>query len=190
MVGGNMKFKVFVALLMAAPVFAAEVNGVKFEDSLSVNGKSLVLNGAALRTVVRFGFDIKVYVGALYLEKKTKDVDAIINSAEAKRIVMEYVRSVDRDSLVKGFRDGFKNNCVAECENAALFTNFKNVITSVKPKDRMIIDVHGDKVKIANVGSSSKSIEVQSAAFAKNMIAVFIGKIPPTADFKKGLLGN
>ena len=47
---------------------AAEIEGVKLADKLRVSdaGPELILNGAGVRTRVFF----KVYVGALYLQKK------------------------------------------------------------------------------------------------------------------------
>ena len=52
------------SLLLAAPAYAnKDVAGVDVPDTLSVEGKTLQLNGAGIRKK----FVVKVYVGALYV---------------------------------------------------------------------------------------------------------------------------
>ena len=65
---------IFVMLLFATPAVGAELNGVTLPDTISVNGKTLVLNGLGLR---KKAF-IKVYVAGLYLPHKIKGTKAII----------------------------------------------------------------------------------------------------------------
>ena len=68
---------VALALLLAAlPASALEISGVKVPDSIQVDGKPLVLNGAGLRT--RSFLKVKVYVGALYLTQRSTDAAAIV----------------------------------------------------------------------------------------------------------------
>ncbi len=52
-------------LALSAVLSAGEVAGVKMSDTVTVEGKTLKLNGMGLRTKVMF----KVYVAGLYLEK-------------------------------------------------------------------------------------------------------------------------
>ena len=49
---------------------AAEVSGVKFDETAKVAGKELVLNGVGMRTK----FIIKVYAAGLYLTEKKHTV--------------------------------------------------------------------------------------------------------------------
>ena len=59
-------------LLMASTVYAAtiDVEGVKVEDSATVAGVKLTLNGAG----VRYKGPFKVYVAELYTPKKVKSL--------------------------------------------------------------------------------------------------------------------
>lgn len=181
---------IILVLLMAVPGLALELNGVKLEDTAKVAGKDLKLNGMAIRKVSRFGLSIKVYVGGLYLEKSSVDADATIKSDEQKRLVMEFVRSVDRKALIEAYRDGYENNCVVECDQKGLFTQFKNIVTAVKDDDQMIFDFYKDKVVVTSKGSTEKVTELNSATLSKNILAIFIGKIPPSKEFKEGLLSG
>ena len=73
-------------LLLAGFAVAAEVEGVKLADTVRLGdaGPELVLNGAGVRTRVFF----KVYVGALYLQRKTAAAQAAIGDPGAKRVAM------------------------------------------------------------------------------------------------------
>ena len=65
------------AWLLVGLAFAAEVEGVKLADKVQLGGSELTLNGAGVRTRVFF----KVYVGALYLQKKANATEAVLADA-------------------------------------------------------------------------------------------------------------
>ena len=54
-----MKRLMLAASLLAAPAFAGELEGVKVDDSITVGGKTVTLNGMGLRRK----FIVNVYVG-------------------------------------------------------------------------------------------------------------------------------
>ena len=73
-----MRTRISIALVsciaVAAVVLAGEVAGVKMADTVSVEGKTLKLNGMGLRKKVVF----KVYVAGLYLETPSPAGEAIM----------------------------------------------------------------------------------------------------------------
>src|SRR5512141_1824810 len=75
------------AILFAAAAQAAEIEGVKLADKITLvrGGPELVLNGAGVRH--RLGL-LKVYVGGLYLARKSADADAILADGGPKRVLM------------------------------------------------------------------------------------------------------
>ena len=83
-------------LALAAPAMAAEVAGVKLQETVSVGGKDLVLNGAGVRTRMVF----KVYVAALYLPAKAADLPATL-AQSPRRVQMTLLRNVGADDLVQ-----------------------------------------------------------------------------------------
>src|SRR5258705_6336278 len=86
-----------VALAGATFAQAREFSGVTLPDTLSAGGKTLKLNGGALRKKAIF----KVYVGGLYLEAPSKDAGAIFAADTAKAVCMHFIRSVSKDQLVE-----------------------------------------------------------------------------------------
>ena len=69
-----------LALCFAAPIYAAEVGGVKLDDKVAVGGQELALNGAGVRSRVMF----KVYVGSLYLPAKAADLAGVKEMAAGR----------------------------------------------------------------------------------------------------------
>lgn len=168
-----------------------ELKGVKMPEEINVGAEKLVLNGMGLREVTRFGFRIKVYVGGLYLKTKETSAESILNSDETKQLVMEYVRSVDRKDILEAFRNAYYTNCIEKCDTKAdQFKPFGVATTSVRDRNKMILTFYKDKLDFEVTGPYAKKMTFQDPALSKNMLAVYLGKEPPTPEFKTGLLGK
>ena len=103
--------KVVIALTcvcaLSVPLLAATLADVTLPDTMTVGNQTLVLNGMGLRTKMF----MKIYVGGLYVEKKTGDANAVIQVDATKRVVLQFIYGeVTRDQMVESFSDGFKGN--------------------------------------------------------------------------------
>lgn len=170
---------------------AAELQGVKLPDSATVDGKTLSLNGMGLREVHKFGFPVKVYVAGLYLEKKNSDSEALIKNDETKKLIMQFLRAVDREALNDAFRKGYEDNCVMACDKKKeQFKLFAQNVVSVRKDNQIALTFYKDKIEIDTNGPNAKKETIKNADLARNMLAVFINKkAPPTEELRKGLLG-
>lgn len=96
-------------VLTAGTLTAAEeveIAGVVFPTQKVVEGKTLTLNGVALRKAMGF---IKVYVAGLYLETPTHDADAVIRSEQVKQLDTHYLSGLATAAKLKeGFIDLMK----------------------------------------------------------------------------------
>ena len=109
-------FARFLVLLFVLPVGAAELKGKKFEDSVTIDNKKLVLNDLGIRRVTKFGLPIKVYVGGFYVSKKTTDLKEMLKMERPIFFRQVYLLSVDRDPVVEGWEKAFKENCEIDCD--------------------------------------------------------------------------
>ena len=104
-----------------------EIGGVKFAPEKAVAGKTLVLNGVALRKAMGF---IKVFVGGLYLETPTNDAETVITSQQVKHLWLHYLTSkATAEKLQHGFIEAFKKAnpqelVEAQADNMALFASW------------------------------------------------------------------
>ena len=70
----NTASSLLVLVFFAAPLGAAELEGVAIEPRVRVDGEELQLNGAAVRT--RFIF--KLYVAGLYLPARAQETQLVL----------------------------------------------------------------------------------------------------------------
>ncbi len=171
---------------------AAELEGVKLPDTARVTegGPELVLNGAGLRT--RFFF--RVYVGALYLTKKTTSGGAVISDAGAKRVALHMLRELSAEQFVSALEDGLKSNHSAE-DLAKLDARVKQLralfdeLKTAKVGDVIHIDyLPGSGTRIT-VNGTAKGV-IAGEDFNKALLRVWLGEQPADSDLKKGMLGG
>ena len=174
--------------LASLPVCAAEIAGVKLDDTIRIDGSDLVLNGAGLRTKMFF----KVYVGALYLPRKNTSATAIIESKDSKRVVMQMLRDLDADSLLNATLDGLKKNHDEAAMNALKadidqFSGIMRTIGQARKADVILIDISTTGVAVTFNGQARGTIAGE--AFGKALLRVWLGDKPADDDLKRAMLG-
>lgn len=176
----------FAVLPSATAVQAAKLAGVTLPDTQQVAGEELVLNGLGLRKKAVF----KVYVGGLYLKSKQTDPQSILSADEPRRLIMQFVRKVDAGAISGGWDDCLKNNAPgASADVKAGFASLNSWMTDVKKGDQLIFTYEpGQGVAVEVGGKASGS--VAGKPFADALFSCWLGGTPPSADFKKGLLGG
>jgi hypothetical protein len=179
-----------LAVLLAAPgLHAAEVAGVKVDDSLRVGGSELLLNGAGIRSKLFF----KVYVGALYVGEKATTPAAIYDSPQPRRMVMRLLRDLDAESLHAALDEGLRNNhSPAELADmkapAEQLAGIMKGIGKAREGDTIAIDFSAEGVAVSLNGETRG--KVAGPGFAKALLKVWLGEKPADASLKKALLGG
>ena len=178
----------------AAP--AAELEGIKLPDSVRISdgGAELALNGAGLRT--RFMF--RVYVGALYVQKKTTVASAVISDAGAKRVALHMLRDVPADQFADALEDGLKNNNPAEAlaKLDAQVKQLRAVFDAVKVAksgDMILIDYLPDSVPGSGTRvtiNAAVKTTIPGEDFNRALLRIWLGDKPADNDLKKGMLGG
>lgn len=177
---------------LASVATAAEIEGVKVPDTARVaeGAPELVLNGAGVRT--RFLF--RVYVGALYLPKKTTVANAVISDGGPKRIALHMLRELSAAQFVDALEEGLKNNHTAE-ELATLDGRVRQLraifdaLKSAKSGDVVLIDgLPGAGTRITFNGAVKGTIPGDD--FNRALLRIWLGESPADRDLKKNLLGG
>jgi hypothetical protein len=191
--GGSMDTKriltiLFAVAAVALPLSAGELEGVEFSDEISVDGKTLVLNGMGVRK--KFGF--KIYVAGLYLEKRSGDAEAILASGQTTRVVMHFLyKKVSAKKLTGAWDDGFENNLSEEeaGKHEAGLTELNGWMEEVVRGDTMTFTSAPGGGLAVSVKGQSKGV-IAGDEFARAFWSVFLGPEPPTDALKEGLLGS
>lgn len=178
-----------LALLMGGRGVApgAEISGVRLPEQVTLQGKTLKLNGTGLRqaTILK----INVYAAGLYLEKSSGDGEAIANSDQTKSIEMVFMRDVSAKQMADAFQEGFDKNCVAGCaELKPDISKLQGLMKDLKKGDSMAFHFLADSVEVLIRGQKAGSIG--DKAFSLQLIRCWIGKNPPNAGLKEGFLGS
>lgn len=175
-----------VSIALALPLAAAELAGISLDDSVTVGGQSLVLNGLGIRKK----YFVKVYVGGLYLPAKESDPAKILAADTPRRIVMGFVHKVTKDQLCEGWEEGLANNTPnASAEAKAEFETLCGYMEGVVPNDRITFTyVPGTGTEVAVRDTAKGTIEGKD--FADALLSCWLGPEPPTVDVKEGMLGT
>jgi hypothetical protein len=166
---------------------AAEISGVKLPDQVTVSGKTLKLNGMGLRqaTILKFN----VYAAGLYVDSPSHDAEAIVNSDGPKSIEMVLLRDVTAKQMAEAFRDGFDNNCTADCGRLKPeIGKLQGLLKDMKKGETMAYHFTADGVELVVRGQKVASLG--DKAFSQQLLRVWLGKTPPNAGLKDGLLGG
>ena len=171
-----------------APGTAGELAGVSLPDQVTVDGRSLVLNGLGLREATIF--KVNVYVAGLYLETRSSDAVQIIAAERTKRLVLSFVRDVGRSSLIEAWNDGF-----AKSAGPAL-AGLQDRLTTL---NAWMVDVkRGDTLTFTQIPGKGIAVEVKGqvkgalagADFSRALWGIWLGDRPPNPELKTGLLSG
>jgi long-chain acyl-CoA synthetase len=172
----------------AAP--AAEIEGVKIPDRVTLGKTELVLNGAGLRTRAFF----RVYVGALYLPQKTRSAQAALDEPGARRVAMHMLRDLAAEQLYSALNDGLKANH-APGELAKLEPQVKQLeaifvaVKAAKTGDVILLDyVPGTGTRVT-VNADARGT-IPGEAFGRALLRIWLGEQPADAALKKAMLGG
>ncbi len=176
-----------LALLLATPAAAAELDGVTVPDRVEAAGETLVLNGMGTRTYSLLR--IKVYVAALYLESPSRDAAAVLASAGPKLVTMRYLQPVGRDDAAEAWRHYLEVNCTGACRLPTdAVERFTALLDPVAKGDTQAFLFADGGVELS--ANDRVRGRVDDPAFARLLLATWIGEVPTSEAVKRGLLAG
>jgi len=174
-------------LLLSSHVWALDVAGVNVAPTVAVQQKTLLLNGAGVR---RKYLTIKVYVGALYTERKVTTPAQLLADPGEKLIRMNFVyKKVEKKAIVEAFAEGLSNNSpeVARSAEAKAFLSW--FTADFVAGDTVDISLSPDGT--VTVTHNGKAIgTVRSPALVEGVLLIWFGEKPADGSLKKGMLGE
>jgi hypothetical protein len=171
---------------LAVPASAGTLSGVNLPDRIDVNGRSLVLNGMALRKK----FVIKVYVAGLYLPQKEKAAQKILQADEPNRMVLHFLYDVTKDQMCEAWNEGLAANTPnASADVKKAFGTLCGWMEDIDKGNRIVMTyVPGEGTRVEVNGKAKGTLP--GPAVADAILATWIGPKPgPGEDFKNGVLG-
>ena len=170
----------------AAPAVAAEIEGVTFEERLTVSGQDLDLRGMAL---LQHLIVIKAYVGALYLPEGIASGKVLTDVPKA--LVLHYFHAIPAADFAKA--------TTAVIEENTSKNEFKALKSGIDQMNALYRDVDpGDEYQAAYIPGVGTSLAlngkelgiVPGPKFARAYFAMWLGANPISRSFRDGLLGR
>ena len=176
-------------LLASQSLGAITINGTDIPDTLTMpnSGTKLLLNGAG----VREKFFVDVYVGALYLEKKTRDPAPVLAGSGPATILMHFTYSeVSREKIIEGWKDGLAENLSAE-----RMSSIKPRLEKFNSLFRTVVE--GDVIRIDYIPETGTQVRindelqgtVEGNDFFRDLLRIWLGAAPVSKSLKHDMLG-
>ena len=169
---------------------AAEVSGIKFDESATVAGKSLVLNGLGVRYKV-----VKVYALGIYLSEKKNHTADVLALTTPKRFRIVTLRDITSDELGQAFLTGINKN-LSKDEKAKFvnqlvkFGELFNEIEGGKKGDTIIGDFVPGTGTVITMNGKQLGQAIPDPAFFNAILRIWIGDNPADPTLKPLLLGE
>lgn len=184
-------FGLITTILTAMPTMAAEVAGVKFDDTVKVNGQDLKLNGAG----IRYKFVIKVYAAGLYLTEKKNTVPDILAVPGAKRVQLVMMRDVDSDTFGQAFMDGLrKNSDIQErskiINQMLIFGHMFASVPELKKGDVLTTDWIPGQGTICALNGKKITEYIPDVIFFNALLKIWLGPSPADSKLKTAWMGE
>lgn len=179
-----------LALAAAQPVQAMDVSGTKIEDTATVAGKNLVLNGAGIRYKV-----VKVYVVGLYLTEKKGDTASVLAAPGPKRFKIVALRELSSDEFGQALLTGINKNLDKD-EKTKFVNQFVKLgelfteIDAVRKGDIITGDFNPATGTTFAINGKQVGSVLPDPAFYSAILRIWLGSSPADPTLKPLLLGE
>jgi hypothetical protein len=156
-----------------------KVENINYPGTIKMNGKTLVLNGAGLRTKII----VDVYTLGLYVPQKSNSADEILKMQGPKLVEIHMLRDVEAKTFINALKEGLADN-----------DRDGKVLAQIKPQvDQLVAFMNktdlkkGDVVKFAFNPSSGTNISINGEnnstisggdVFYNAILSIWIGNAP------------
>ena len=175
-------------LSFATPALAVKFSGVEVPDTLQAGGDSLLLNGVGMREK----FFLNLYVGALYLQKKSSDAKAIVE-ADAPMAITIHITSnmITEKRMADATEEGFQSTAGDKIKQFQKDVDafIKVFSVDIKVDDNYdLIYLPGKGVNVVKNGK--QVLNVPGLPFKQALFGIWIGdKATVNKGLQKGMLG-
>jgi hypothetical protein len=181
----------FASLLFWAlpSAFSLQINGVKVLPQVAVEGQTLSLNGAGLRTVSIAFIPIKAYVAAFYSPSPLRSPRAVLASPGPLQFTFTFLKSVNQGQVTDAWQSQIRASMTntypgIEKDKAA----FIGMFGPIRQGGSEMVQLIGTDTRVFDGGQLKGTIA--GTDFQKAFLSMWFGSTPVQPDLKAALLGN
>jgi hypothetical protein len=174
-----------LVVLAASAARGRELAGVRLPETVEAAGKTLRLNGAAVRTRLFF----KVYAIGLYLEHPATSADAVVAAHDVRYVALHLLRALDADEIASAIGDAFERYSADRMPALRdRLARFEQMFPAVRPGDVIALTVAPGTTRVVVNGSSRGTIAGDD--FGSALLAVWLGPKPVDDGIERALLAG
>lgn len=173
----------------AAPVGAARIEGVHFDEAIDVGGNRLVLNGTGLREV----YIVKTWVVGLYLPQASRNA-ADVMAPGPRRIAVTLLADISMERFARSLLDTIRRNhapgtlAAMEPSIRQFVETLQSVGTPAKDDD-LVLDF-GSQATAVSFNGQPVGAPVPGAPLRNAILQAFVGNDPVDPGMRDSLLGQ
>ncbi|MES3024718.1 MAG: chalcone isomerase family protein [Pseudomonadota bacterium] len=181
----------FLACAFVQPALAAEISGVKFDETVKQAGKEIKLNGVGMRT----RFFIKVYATGMYLPEKASTAEEVLKMEGPRRMTLVMMRDVSSDEFGSAFITGLNDNSDApqKAKIIAQISKFGEMfamLESIKKGDELQLNWMPGVGTTSLLNGKKIGEVLPDIAFYNAVTRIWLGDKPVDKSLKVALLGG
>ncbi len=170
---------------------AVQVQGANIEDTATVAGKTLVLNGAGARIKAVF----KIYAIGLYLTEKKNNTADVLALSGPKRFKIVFLRELTSDEFGSAFLAGINKNLEKDEKTKYVnqITKFGDLFTEfegVKKGEVIIGDYNPAVGTTITLNGKQLGSALPDVGFYNAILRIWLGNNPADNLLKPALLGE
>ena len=181
----------FATLVFSAASLAATIDiaGVKVQDTATVNGVKLQLNGAGVRTKI-----FKIYVAELFTTQKVSSLQELLAAPGPKRISLTMVREVDAGAfgklLTRGVEDNVPKNQMSKLIPGLIrMSDIFSQNKVMKVGDVILMDWIPGTGMVVTAKNETQGEPFKESEFFAGMMSIWFGASPADWKLKDAMLG-
>ncbi len=167
------------------------LEGVRFDERITLAGRELLLNGTGLRAAGWF----KLYVAALYLPARATTAERVLGQTGPKRVRVVMLREAPAVELAKAVEKGVMRNASpaeqqALRERLGVLLEQMRAVRDVKAGDTVDFDHDPARGTLMLLNGKPRGPAIAGGDFYVALLRSFIGDHPYHRDLRTGLLGT
>ncbi|WP_299807271.1 chalcone isomerase family protein [uncultured Shewanella sp.] len=175
------------SMLVSSALQAKEVSGVQLDDSVQLDGKTLVLNGAGVRSK----FFIDLYVGSLYVPTNLDSAQAVIDapSSAVRLNITSGMITADKmkDAINQGFDDATDGNTAPI---AAKIEQFMGLFSAEIVEGDQFTLLADKATGVTAYKNGQAQATIAGEDFRQAVLKIWLGKEPAQDSLKEAMLGE
>ena len=180
----------FATLASTFASATTELAGVKVEETTTVAGVKLQLNGAG----IRYKGPFKVYVGDLYTTKKVSSLEELAAAPGPKRLTMTFLREIEAGPfgklLTRGVEDNVPKSDLSKMVPGLIrMSEIFSVNKVLMPGETVVLDWIPGTGMVITAKGKVQGEPFKDADFYKGIMSIWFGPVPADFKLKDAMMG-